>query len=176
VARIEAGRLRLSFQAVSLPEAVQEVVRSVQAQANEKKQVLHLNVPSDLPAVWADRGRLIQILVNLVSNAIKYSPAEAQVFIDAEGSENLWDSEGASMVVHLSVRDTGYGIAPEDQKKIFQKFFRSDDQEVRNVTGTGLGLNITRYLVEMQGGKIWFESEFRQGTTFHFTVPIAEAG
>jgi signal transduction histidine kinase len=77
-------------------------------------------------------------------------------------------------VVHFSVADTGIGISPEDQKKIFQKFFRSEDPKTREVPGTGLGLNITKSLVELQGGKIWFESEFRKGTTFHFTVPISE--
>ena len=68
----------------------------------------------------------------------------------------------------------GVGISQEDQKKIFQKFFRSGDSKARKSPGTGLGLNITRSLVEMMGGRIWFESEFRQGTTFHFTVPVAE--
>ena len=68
----------------------------------------------------------------------------------------------------------GIGISVEDQARIFQKFFRSDDMKAREVPGTGLGLNITKSLVEMQGGRIWFDSEYRQGTTFHFTVPVAE--
>ena len=71
------------------------------------------------------------------------------------------------------VKDNGIGISEEDQKKIFQKFFRSEDPKTREAPGTGLGLNITRSLVEMQGGRIWFESEFRKGTTFHFTVPVS---
>jgi signal transduction histidine kinase len=79
-------------------------------------------------------------------------------------------------VIHVMVQDSGYGIIPEDQPKIFQKFFRSEDQNIRESTGTGLGLNIAKTLVEMQGGEIWFESEPGQGTTFHFTVPVAEAG
>jgi signal transduction histidine kinase len=65
-------------------------------------------------------------------------------------------------------------LTPDDQKKIFQKFFRSEDDQARKSTGTGLGLNITRSLVEMQGGRIWFESEYRKGTTFHVTVPVSE--
>ena len=72
------------------------------------------------------------------------------------------------------MKDNGIGISEEDQKKIFQKFFRSEDPKTREAPGTGLGLNITRALVEMQGGKIWFESEYRVGTTFHITVPVAE--
>ena len=71
------------------------------------------------------------------------------------------------------MQDNGIGISAEDQKKIFQKFFRSDDLKAKGAPGTGLGLNITKSLVEMMGGRIWTESEFRQGTTFHFTVPVA---
>ena len=77
-------------------------------------------------------------------------------------------------MVHIWVKDNGIGISPEDQMKIFQKFFRSEDDQARRSPGTGLGLNITRSLVEMMGGKVWFESEFRKGTIFHFTVPVAE--
>ena len=94
--------------------------------------------------------------------------------VGAEASANRWDPEGASKVLHVWVKDNGIGISPEDQGKIFQKFFRSEDQKAREVPGTGLGLNITKSLVEMQGGRIWFESEFRKGTTFHFTIPVAE--
>jgi signal transduction histidine kinase len=77
-------------------------------------------------------------------------------------------------VVHLWVKDNGIGISTEDQAKIFQRFFRSDDSKAREAPGTGLGLNITKSLVEMQGGRIWFESEYRKGTTFHFTIPVSE--
>ena len=77
------------------------------------------------------------------------------------------------MVMHISVKDNGIGINEEDQKKIFQKFFRSEDSKAREAPGTGLGLNITKNLVEMQGGRIWFDSVMRKGTNFHFTIPIA---
>jgi len=116
----------------------------------------------------------LQIVTNLVSNAQKYTPDGGQITVAAEASSNRWDAEGPRRVVHFWVQDTGIGIAKEDQEKIFQKFFRSEDPKTREVTGTGLGLNITRSLVEMQGGRIWFESEYRKGTVFHFTIPIAE--
>ena len=75
------------------------------------------------------------------------------------------------------MQDTGIGISPEDQRRLFQKFFRSEDRAAREMApGTGLGLNIVKNLVELQGGNIWFESEFRRGSTFHFTLPLAEAG
>ncbi|HPH95814.1 MAG TPA: GAF domain-containing protein [Anaerolineaceae bacterium] len=174
VSRIEANRLRLDFKATKTNEVVDEVVRSLRRQIEEKEQQLVNTIPSDLPDVWADRSRLLQVITNLISNAIKYTPKGGQFEISAERCANQWDPGGAAEVVHLWVKDNGIGIAPEDQKKIFQKFFRSEDPKTREAPGTGLGLNITKSLVEMQGGKIWFESEFRQGTTFHITIPISQ--
>lgn len=94
--------------------------------------------------------------------------------ISGEQVNNRWDPEGAEWVLHLTVSDTGLGISQEDQKIIFQQFFRSEDPRVRESTGTGLGLSITKRLVEMQGGQIWFESELNRGTIFHFTIPVSE--
>jgi signal transduction histidine kinase len=174
VARIEAGRLRLDYRAESINAIIKEVVAFAQNQVSASNQNLVVDVPENLPQVWGDRGRLIQVLTNLVSNANKYSPEQATLTIKARHVANQWDAAGAAYVIHLSVSDTGYGISEQDQRKIFQKFFRAEDQEIRNVPGTGLGLNITRHLVEIQGGQIWFESQYRKGTTFHFTVPVAE--
>ncbi len=174
MAKIEVGRLRLDFKATGVPEMVDKVIMSTKKQIEEKQQTLLLNVPKDLPLVWADRMRVEQVMVNLVSNAHKYTPAGGNVEVAAEVCDNQWDENGPARVVHLWVKDNGIGINEEDQKKIFQKFFRSDDPKTREVTGTGLGLNITKSLVEMQGGRIWFESEFRKGTTFHFTIPVSE--
>ncbi len=172
--KIEAGRLRLEFQAVDVDDVVEEVIRSTKRQLEDKKQTVNIEIPKDLPKVWADRNRLIQVLVNLVSNAYKYTPEGGEIRVMAELSENTWDPDGALQVVHIWVKDNGIGISPEDQKKIFQKFFRSEDDQARKSPGTGLGLNITKSLVEMEGGRIWFDSEFRHGTTFHITIPISE--
>ncbi|WKZ46163.1 MAG: GAF domain-containing protein [Anaerolineales bacterium] len=173
-AKIEAGRLRLDFAPVDLREVVEDVLRSTKRQVDEKQQEVELALPDELPKVWADRLRVGQILTNLVSNANKYTPEGGRVYISAAASTNHWDPEGAQRVVHLWVQDSGIGISEDDQAKIFTKFFRSEDMKAREAPGTGLGLNITRSLVEMQGGRIWFESEFRKGTTFHFTIPITE--
>ena len=134
-----------------------------------------MEIPDELPLVWGDRTRLVQILTNLVGNAFKFTPPGGQITIRAEYAVNRWDTQGAREVVHVAVEDNGIGIKPKDQERIFQKFFRSRDQEAHDVPGTGLGLSIARNLVEMHGGRIWLESEFRKGTTFHFTVPVAEA-
>jgi len=172
--KIEAGRLRLDFKAIELAAVVDDVMRSTKRQLEDKKQTLDLKLADQLPRVWADSTRLAQILTNLLSNANKYTPESGVITIGAVQSANQWDSEGAAQVIHIWVQDNGIGINVEDQGKIFQKFFRSEDSKAREAPGTGLGLNITRSLTEMMGGRIWFESEFRQGTTFHITVPVAE--
>jgi signal transduction histidine kinase/putative methionine-R-sulfoxide reductase with GAF domain len=172
--KIEAGRLRLEYKAVDVSELSEEAIKSASRQIDDKKQIITRNLPENLPKIWADHVRISQVLTNLISNAHKYTPEGGEIIVGAEVSANQWDPVGAAQVVHIWVKDNGIGISLEDNQKIFTKFFRSDDQKAREVPGTGLGLNITKSLVEMQGGQIWFESEFRKGTTFHFTVPIAE--
>lgn len=173
-AKIEAGQLRLDYKLVDIPEVADEVVRSMKRQIEEKHQTVEIRVPLPLPLAWADRVRVAQILTDLVSNAHKYAPEGGKIVVGAEVVPNQWDPRGARQVIHFWVKDSGIGISPEDQDKIFQKFFRSDDSKAREVPGTGLGLYITKRLVEMMGGRIWFESEFRKGSTFHFTIPVAE--
>lgn len=173
-AKIEANRLRLDYKPVEVADVVDEVVRSATRQIEDRRQTVELHLAPRLPQVWADRMRVVQVLTNLVSNAHKYTPEDGVILVGAEAANNQWDPEGAKQVVHVWVKDNGIGINIEDQVKIFQKFFRSDDSKAREAPGTGLGLNITKSLVEMQGGRIWFDSEFRKGTTFHFTIPVAE--
>ncbi len=174
VSRIESGHLDLNFVAIDLDEMIDNVTRSIQSQIEEKNQKLLIEIPEDIPPVWGDRTRLVQILTNLISNAHKYTSRAGKIFVRGERATNRWDSEGADEVVHVFVQDTGIGIPEEDQPNIFTKFFRTDEAKSSEAPGTGLGLSITRDLVEMQGGKIWFESIHNQGTTFHFTIPIAE--
>jgi len=172
ISRIEAGKLHLEFEAVSVQDVLQEVIRTVSTQLEEKKQQIIIDLPSDLPSVWCDRNRLIQIYNNLISNAIKYSPPEAKIEVHCSEITNPKQEQAQQRVILSSVHDQGVGISPEDQPKIFQKFFRAEDPKVRENPGTGLGLNITKYLVEIQGGQIWFESQFGVGTIFYFTIPI----
>jgi len=173
VLRIEAGRLKLDFKSVAMEDVIGEVERSTHRQMEEKNHRLEVSFLDQLPLMWADQNRVIQILTNLVSNAIKYTPSGGRITVSAECSQNRWDPAGAQAVVHIQVKDNGYGIAPEEQGRIFQKFFRSEDPQIREVPGTGLGLNITRSLVEMQAGKIWFESLPGVGSTFHITIPVS---
>lgn len=173
-AKIEVNRLRMDFSAFDITESIKNSVRSLEKQMEEKQQTIVFAMPESLPKIWADKTRIEQILVNFISNAYKYTPEGGEIIIGAQDSENKWDPEGAPFVIHVWVKDNGIGMTEEDQAKIFTKFFRSEDQKARESPGTGLGLNITKSLVEMQGGQTWFESKFREGTTFHFTVPIAD--
>ena len=149
-------------------------------------------MPEDLPLVKADKARLIQILTNLISNAYKYTPNGGRIAIEVSrqsaiqppSTVAMWkpvraDGEGqtnSAGYLVCAVQDTGVGISSEDQVKLFTKFFRSGDPAVRDQPGTGLGLSITRSLIELQGGAIWVESEVGAGSTFAFSVPIAENG
>lgn len=171
--KIQVGNMRLEYKAVRVNEVLNEVMRSIQRQVEEKKQQSTVSLPDDLPTVWADPVRLSQILTNLVSNAHKYTPEESSFSV---GAEVYIPQEGAmagAKYVHLWIKDQGIGISEEDQKKIFTQYFRTDNAK-EMASGTGLGLSITRSLIEMMGGRIWFESVINQGTTFHFTVPVAE--
>ena len=117
--------------------------------------------------VSGDPARLTQILTNLISNANKYTPDGGTILVQAIRRDGM---------IQIKVQDNGHGMTLDDQKMLFSKFFRSGDEKVRESPGTGLGLSITKNLIELQGGKIWFESEFRKGTSFYFTVPIYQDG
>jgi len=121
--KIEAGRLRLEFKSISIQEIIEDATRSTKRQIEEKQQTIRIEVPESLPEIWADRTRVGQILVNLVSNANKYTQEGGEIIIGAEETKNRWDPEGAKRVVHIWVKDNGIGISLEDQRKIFQKFF-----------------------------------------------------
>ncbi len=173
--KIQVGNMRLEYHSIHIQETLDEIMRSFNRQIEEKEQRVAVDFPDDLPLVWADPSRLAQILTNLLSNAIKYTSNGGEVWISAEriigGAPG--DDSGAAFV-HLSIKDSGIGISDEDQENIFEQYFRTEAAK-EMASGTGLGLNITRSLVEMQGGRIWFESTAGEGTTFHFTIPVSES-
>jgi signal transduction histidine kinase len=169
---IETKSLSLDFESTPVGEVINEVLQSYAAQIEKKSLQVTLNIPVNIPNVWCDRLRLIQILSNLVSNAVKYTPEHGEIAIGAEHAANVWDNKGAAEVVHFWVEDNGYGIKPEDQQHLFEKFYRGTDARVKKLPGTGLGLRIAKSLVEMMGGQMWFTSELDEGSTFHLTLPI----
>ncbi|RME51833.1 MAG: GAF domain-containing protein, partial [Caldilineae bacterium] len=170
VSRIEAGRIKLEMENVSIKEVIEEVVRSVATQIADKGLAVTVDVSPDLPPIWADYGRMVQVMTNLISNAYKYTPEGGSITIRAHTVEG----EDNHHRLAVSVSDTGYGISEEDQQRLFTKFFRSPDQKVREVRGTGLGLAITKSLIEMHGGAMWFESTLGEGSTFGFTLPLKQ--
>ncbi len=163
ISHIETGRLKLSLSAANLGENVRQVLQTVSHKIEEKQQILTVDLPEDLPAVNVDPNRLAQVLTNLVSNANKYTDPQGKINVRARLEGDF---------VRVEVSDTGLGIKAEDQKRLFTQFFRSEDPSVREQQGWGLGLNITQRLVELMGGQIGAQSEYRQGSLFWFTVPV----
>jgi len=166
VARLEAGRdLHLEVQEVNLEEAITQAVATQQFYG-QAGHIFHLDLPTELPLVQADPDRLAQILLNLLSNAVKFSPEGGTVTVSAcLDSPQVW----------VCVTDEGIGIPVEQQTQLFQPYQRLEGAQVAKIRGTGLGLYLTKTLVETQEGKIWVESDGEgQGTTFTFTLPIAE--
>ncbi len=170
--QIESKSLRFVFAGADVSELVNEVLQTYNQQIKAKSIKIESRITEDLPQIWCDRHRLIQILANLVSNAVKYTPDGGNLIIAAEYAINEWDPKGAAEVVHFSVKDNGFGIDYEDQKLLFTKFFRGTNEKILKISGTGLGLRISKSLTEMMGGTMWFESVPGGGSTFHFTVPI----
>jgi two-component system phosphate regulon sensor histidine kinase PhoR len=148
-----------------LGEAVVDVVNSLRESVAARGQTLVVDLADDLPLVYADRNRFGQVLSNLVSNANKYTPDKGKIEVTAV-------REGEFVTV--TVRDDGLGISETDQARLFTQFFRSEDDQVRQQTGWGLGLSIVKKMVEAQGGTIACVSEYRQGSAFSFTVPVAD--
>ncbi|MEP7288095.1 MAG: GAF domain-containing protein [Chloroflexota bacterium] len=169
----ERGQLTLRLAPVSFNNVILETLRPQQRAIDEKNQTVNLNFSENLPLVWGDELRLIQIMTNFVSNANKYTPPDGAITIMAEVTENKWNPNGSPEVIHCAIVDTGIGMDDEDLKKLFTPYWRSENARAREQPGTGLGMTLTRGLVEQHGGTIWVESIINVGTTFHFTVPLA---
>ena len=157
--RIESGQIQMRTATVELPGAIDEVVRHWSGPHGPKFEV---DLDETCNYVLADRDRLLQVLTNLVSNAVKYSPDQRSITIRTRLRRNS---------AEVAVIDQGIGLSREDMDQLFDKFYRSEREEVRLVSGTGLGLYIARNLVEMQDGMMWAESELGEGSAFYFTLP-----
>ena len=166
--KIEAGRLELNYEAVDLRAALLAVLPVVKPRAQNKRIRISTFLPTDLPPVWADPGKLNQVLLNLLTNGVKYTHENGSVSVEARPQGDL---------VEIWVTDTGIGISKEDQDKIFQRFTQVDSSATRSQGGTGLGLAITRELVELHGGTHPRAEQARQGLQLHLhPADIEEAG
>jgi two-component system phosphate regulon sensor histidine kinase PhoR len=164
--QLDAGRLDLEAEPFDASELVERVVEATRAYAPPGVHV-EGRVPNDMPLVEADRDKVRQVLVNLVENAIKYSPDGGRVEVAVEPHDEN---------VVFRVQDEGLGIPSDEQSMVFEKFYRVDPHMTRGVGGTGLGLYITRELLERMGGRIWVESSGSGGSTFVTELPLVDAG
>jgi len=160
--------MELKPEPVVVATLLNEATGSVQAQVQKHEHTLVVMPPPPELRVFADGGRVRQVLLNLLSNAIKFTPDGGRITVVAAPVNGADDS-----VVRITVTDTGIGIAPEDQPKLFKEFSQLDASASRKYEGTGLGLALSRQLVELHGGSMGVESEMGKGSTFWFTLPQA---
>jgi signal transduction histidine kinase len=163
VSRIEAGRVRLLLERLDLASIILEISQELAETMRQRELAMHFDLPPGLPSVCADRGRVIQVLLNLLSNAYRYTPPGGKVTV----AVHALDGE-----VQVDVTDTGIGIPEHDREAVFERFYRAEHPVVREQAGTGLGLPIARSLIEMHGGRLWLRSEVQVGSTFSFTLPV----
>ncbi len=167
LARLDAGRLEFEIEPFRLADAIDHASSTLTQVLRERGVTLELDVPSSLPQAYGDRDRVIQVLMNLLSNAEKFVPSgEGWIGVRVRPHEQM---------LQISISDNGPGIGKEHQQAIFDRFSQADQPDSGNPTGSGLGLAISQRLVEHMGGSIWVESTLGEGTTFHFTLPIAES-
>ncbi len=162
LSRIESGKISFEFQRIPPLKLLSSPCERMSLQADRVGLKLDLNCPADLPLVFADPDRIGQVVINLLHNAIKFTPSGGQITVSARQKDEF---------VIFSVRDTGVGIDQKDLNRIFERFYKAD--RARTGGGTGLGLSISRHMIEAHGGKIWVESQEGMGSTFHFSLPIA---
>ncbi|SFM57333.1 PAS domain S-box protein [Methanolobus profundi] len=167
LSKVEAGKMELHYEIIDVKPVVDEIVTMTQTLTLKKNIVVDVDMPDDLPKVEADRSKIKQILYNLMGNSIKFTTDNGKItFRSAIKGHEL----------QISVIDTGIGISPDDQKKIFKPFSQIDSSTSRKYSGTGLGLALVKELVELHKGRIWVESEIGKGSVFTFGLPIIEEG
>lgn len=165
LARIESGMVPLRLQATALVDIIEPPIERLLPQAERNGLNLQVDLPDDAPLVLSDLDRIQQVVGNLVHNAIKFTPQGGDISVTAKVDEN-------KSYVIVSVADTGVGIPAAELSRIFERFYKAD--RARSGGGTGLGLAISRHLVQAHGGKIWAKSKEGKGSTFYFTLPLAE--
>ncbi len=166
LSNIELGRISLRIEPTDLTEVTESALAIIQPRAGSGRVTVKASLPADMPEVLADRDRLAQILINLVDNAVKYTPAGGHVWVEAQRLP--------SGMVEVAVRDTGVGVPKADLPRLTERFYRVDKARSRELGGTGLGLAIVKHLVLAHGGDLGIESELWKGTTVRFTLPTGK--
>jgi signal transduction histidine kinase len=163
LSKVEAGRMELNLEAFHLPASIDDTLTLIRERAARQGIAVEPDIDEALGQVVADERKIKQVLLNLLSNAVKFTPAGGRVGVRAALVDGM---------VEVAVRDSGIGIAPEDQEAIFEEFRQVGGDEARKREGTGLGLALARRFVELHGGKIWVESALGRGSVFTFTLPV----
>ena len=163
VSRIEGGTIKITLKKISIDDVLTKACEEVQQSVRGQNSTIDCHINNDLPLVWGDSAKLEEVFVNLLSNAVKYG---------REGTNASVSTEVKDTTVVFHIADRGVGLSQEDQKHIFRKFWRS--RKVHDTEGTGLGLFITKHLIELMSGRIWFTSKLEEGTTFSFSLKRAD--
>lgn len=165
ISKIESGKINIDFKPLDLCAPLDMTIASLTCRTEEKSILIHKEIPSNLPQAYGDPDKLEQVFINLLDNAIKFTPEGGHVYVLAKGHE--LDND----FMEVSVSDTGIGIGPDELEKIFDRFYQVGESLTREIKGTGLGLAIVKGLVEAHGGHLWVESEVGKGSRFTFTIP-----
>lgn len=167
VSQIENGNISLSFGKIDIEHIIDRVISSLQHKIDVNQHTLEIDIAESLGEVWGDQFRITQILTNLVSNAVKYTPKEGQITMKARP----FTSHPAFL--HITVEDSGVGMSQTAVEKIFDKYYRVMNDKTAHIEGIGLGMFITKTLIEKHHGDIWIKSQPGKGTAVHFTLPFA---
>lgn len=163
--RSDSGQFEMRQEEVNLLTLTKQALRGLQPQAQKAEVVLSYDIASPVPILYADPQRIMQVLNNLLTNAIKFTPPGGSVTLRARAYDKRF--------ALVSVQDTGYGIAPEDRPHVFERFYQANHHLQSKMGGYGLGLTIAKLIVEQHGGQINFDTTVNKGTTFYFTVPLS---
>ena len=180
ISRTDAGQLRLNRDLIRLPEIIAHAIEELELIAMDNKISIHVEIASDFPQIYADAIRMQHVMRNLINNALRFTLPGGSVFISAHvkniptetASTDSFAANGDKQQVELHIHDTGCGIAPEYQKRIFERFYQIPIAHSERVGGQGLGLTAVKIIVELHGGLIFVESMPGKGSNFTFTLPL----
>ena len=180
ISRADAGQLRLNLDYIRLPEIIAHAIEELELIAMDNEISIHVEIASDFPQIYADAIRMQHVIRNLINNALRFTPPGGSVVISTRvnniptetASIDSFAAKGDTQQVEVHIHDTGCGIAPEYQKRIFERFYQIPIAHSERIGGQGLGLTVVKIIVELHGGRISVESMPGEGSHFMFTLPL----